>query len=41
MTEQENAFWEWWDEVSDREGLLNARQAFDAGYEAATKQLER
>ena len=40
MTEQEKAFWLWWNYYSldDEENYAhwNLRMAFDAGYEAAT-----
>jgi len=35
MTEQEQAFWEWYEKFN-QEIPLNIRMAFDAGYEAAT-----
>lgn len=34
-------FWGWWDKVSDRKGLLNAREAFEAGYIAGIKEMEK
>ena len=37
----EKHFWAWWDLVGDRKGLLNARQAFEAGYYSAMKEMEK
>ena len=34
-------FWSWWDSTSEKEGLLNAREAFEAGYIAGIKELEQ
>jgi len=34
MTEQEQAFWEWYDKLNQMPASL--RIAFDAGYQAAT-----
>jgi hypothetical protein len=34
MTEKEQAFWRWWEEIKDNKDLYNLRMAFDAGYEA-------
>jgi len=37
MTEQEEAFFKWWEVVKHYTHLYNLRMAFDAGYEAATE----
>jgi hypothetical protein len=37
MSEQEKAFWEWWEKNEMHNYRLNFRMAFDAGYEAAKK----
>jgi len=34
MSEQEQAFWDWWRKIEAQKDLYNLRMAFDAGYEA-------
>jgi len=34
MSEQEKAFWVWWQKIETQRDLYNLRMAFDAGYEA-------
>ena len=34
MTEEEQAFFEWWDTIRDNRHQFNLRMAFDAGYKA-------
>jgi len=41
MSEQEKAFFEWWDKVEAYQNVTNLRMAFDAGYQAALKDLEK
>jgi hypothetical protein len=38
MSEQEKAFWNWWNGMEDYKHLYTLRMAFDAGYEAAQKE---
>ena len=35
MSEQEKAFWAWWEKIEAQKDLYNLRMAFDAGYEAS------
>lgn len=35
MTEKEQAFWVWWEQIKDNKDLYNLRMAFDAGWEMA------
>jgi hypothetical protein len=41
MNEQEKAFFAWWEKVEPYQHLYNLRMAFDAGYRAATEELEK
>jgi hypothetical protein len=41
MNEQEKAFFEWWDKIERYRNNYNLRMAFDAGYQAALKDLEK
>jgi hypothetical protein len=41
MSEQEKAFFAWWDKVEAHKDLYNLRMAFDAGYRAAIEDLEK
>jgi hypothetical protein len=41
MNEQEKSFFEWWDKVEAYQNVYNLRMAFDAGYQAALKDLEK
>jgi hypothetical protein len=34
MTEEEQAFFEWWQKIAPNAGQYNLRMAFDAGYKA-------
>lgn len=34
MSEQEKAFWVWWEKIEPYKNQINLRMAFDAGYEA-------
>lgn len=35
MSEQEEAFWKWWEQIEPYLNQINLRMAFDAGYESA------
>lgn len=39
MTEDEIAFWTWWEKMKDHKDSYNLRMAFDAGYEAGKGSL--
>jgi hypothetical protein len=41
MSEQERAFFKWWEKIEAHKDLYNLRMAFDAGYRAALEELER
>lgn len=34
-------FWAWWDSTTEKKGLMNAREAFEAGYIAGVKEMEK
>ena len=35
MSEQEKAFWAWWEKIEPYMDKINLRMAFDAGFEAS------
>ena len=37
MSEQDKAFWIWWEKIEMQRDKINLRMAFDAGYEASKK----
>lgn len=41
MNEQEQAFWTWWEKIAKYQNQYTLRMAFDAGYEAAIKEMEK
>jgi hypothetical protein len=36
----EKAFWTWWEKIKEHKDNYNLRNAFDAGYEAAIKDID-
>lgn len=40
MSEKEKAFWEWYKSIEPYRQNYNLRMAFDAGFEAARKDIE-
>jgi hypothetical protein len=40
MSEQEKAFFVWWEEIKDHKDAYNLRMAFDAGYEMAKESMQ-
>lgn len=38
MSEEEAAFWKWWDKIEPYKDNYNLRMAFDAGYKAGKEE---
>lgn len=41
MNEKEEAFFEWWEKIAPYKEQYNLRMAFDCGYDAAIKEMEK